>query len=82
MSSEFQPRSLPYDSTIGLCFVSILSSPLKVKIATCHRRLYSTVLAEFAWYSELLLLKPESLLAHSEKLPAFEASSPFLWYAR
>jgi hypothetical protein len=51
---------------------------MKVNIATCHRRLYSTILAEFAWYSEALVLKPESLLAHSEKLLAFKASSSFL----
>ena len=53
-------------------------SMLKVNMATSLRRLYSTILAEFSWYSEALVLKPESTLAHSDKLPAFEASSSFL----
>ncbi|KIJ90289.1 hypothetical protein K443DRAFT_15357 [Laccaria amethystina LaAM-08-1] len=57
MSSEFQPRYLPCDSNI----------------ATSHRRLYSTILAEFPWYSESLVLKPESILAYSNELPEFEA---------
>jgi len=81
MSSQFTPLLLSYDSNIGTSFICIFDfSILKVKlnIATCHRRLYSTILAEFAWYSESLVLKPESLLAHSEKLPAFKASSSFL----
>ena len=47
---------------------------LKVNIATSLRHLYSTILADFSWYSEALVLKPESILAHSDKLPAFEAS--------
>ena len=53
-------------------------SMLKVNIATSLRRLYSTILAEFSWYSEALVLKPESILAHSDRLPAFEASSSFI----
>jgi hypothetical protein len=51
---------------------------MKVNIATCHQRLYSSILVEFAWYSESLVLKPELLLVHSEKLPAFKASSSFI----
>ena len=82
MSSGFQPRHLPYDPSIGTCFVSIFYfSMLKATIAISHRRLYSTILAEFPWYSDSLVLKPQSLLAHSDKLPAFKASS-FWWFAR
>ncbi len=52
----------------------LLHSILNVNIVTCHRRLYSTILSEFPWYTEALALKPESLLAHCESLPAFKAS--------
>ena len=80
MSSEFQPISLSYDSNISTCFFCIFNfSVLKVNIATCRRRLYSTILAEFSWYSESMVLKPESLLAHSDKLPGFKASPSFLY---
>jgi len=76
MSSEFQPRFLSFDSNVGMHFFCTFEfCMLKVNIATSHRRLYSTILAEFSWYSEALVLTPESLLAHSDKLPAFEASS-------
>lgn len=53
-------------------------SIMKVNIATCHRRLYSTILAEFPWYTEALALKPESVLDHCEKLPEFKVSALFL----
>lgn len=43
-------------------------------IATSERRLYSTILAQFPWYSEALASKPESILAHSEDLPGFKVS--------
>ncbi len=45
-------------------------------IATSERRLYSTILAQFSWYSQALTMKPESILAHGEKLSEFEASYP------
>lgn len=48
---------------------------LNMNVATPNRRLYSTILAEFPWYSEALVLKPESVLAHSNGLPAFEVIS-------
>jgi hypothetical protein len=82
MSSLFKPPFLSYTPpTSGMCFVCIFDFSIlkmKVNIATCHQRLYSSILAEFAWYSESLVLKLESLLAHSEKLPAFKASSSFI----
>jgi len=79
LSSGFQPRLLSYDSHIGTCILDF--SMLKVNIATSLLCLYSTIFAEFSWYLEALVLKPISILAHSNKLPAFKSSSSFLWYA-
>ena len=78
MSSEFQPRYLSYDSNIGMwpvCMSNFFHADSN--IATAHRRLYSTILAEFPWYSESLALKPESILAYSGELPEFEVCVSF-----
>jgi hypothetical protein len=51
-----------------------------MNLATPIRRLYSTILAEFPWYSNALVLKPESILEHSNELPAFEVSRRKYWF--
>lgn len=50
---------------------------LKLNPATSQRRHYSTILSEFPWYSESLVLNPESILAHHGRLSGFEASIHF-----
>lgn len=67
-----------YVLCLRFCF---LHSMLTLNIATSDRRLYSTILAGFPWYSEALALKPESILAHFEKLPAFAVSYSLSLYA-
>ena len=47
---------------------------LSMNVATPDRRHYSTILAEFPWYSEELALKPKSIMANSDKLPGYEVS--------
>lgn len=81
MSRLFESRYLPYDSNTGMYVLwkfKLLHSILNANIATSHRRLYSTILAEFPWYTEAIALKPDSLLAHCEKLPTFKESILFL----
>ena len=43
-------------------------------VAMPNRRRYSTVLAEFPWYSNALVENPASLLANLDELPGFEVS--------
>lgn len=50
------------------------STMLNRNAGTPDRRLYSTILAEFPWYSEALVEKPRSPLDLSNKLPGFEVS--------
>jgi len=80
MSSKFQPHYLSCDSKIGMWLVCISKFfHADSNIVTSHWRLYSTILAEFPWYSESLVLKPESLLAHSDKIPEFKACLHLCW---
>ena len=77
MSSKFPPHfMLPYKpDTRMLILCSEIVADAEYNIATPDQRRYSTILGEFPWYSEELVLKPKSILANSHKLPGYEVSS-------
>ena len=61
--------------TLVCMFLCIYGSEmLNMNVETPDRRLYSSILAEFPWYSEALVEKPRSPMDLSDKLPGFEVS--------